>query len=311
MTLYKELHNQLVQANCFKRPKLPFLIEILVALAAFTASYTHMLSSSSIMITTFCLIGISVSWVRAGFIAHEAYHNNIFSDPTINKISGHTFLTLLSGVSYSHFCAIHKRHHAKPEGSIAYRPLGGTLSLQSRLGPVVKKGYQARSLWFLSTLRAFGLHIDSLIYLWANKETARFDIAMLAGHYFIWLIVPSFALGFPIALLNYLFINMLAGLYVGPLLLLSHTGLNAEKASHNQFQKLLVTTRNIDNNWISEIVLKGTREHVEHHLFPAVPYSNLRVAKTVIESFCQKYDLQYNEQTLRKALHEISIEARM
>ncbi|WP_394151751.1 fatty acid desaturase family protein [Vibrio maritimus] len=286
MILYKELNNQLVKANCFKRPKAPFFIEILVALVVCTLSYLTILSSSSTMITTFCLIGISVSWVRAGFIAHEAYHHNIFVAPIMNKLIGHTFLTLLSGVSYSHFCSIHKRHHAKPEGSIAYRPLGGTLSLQNRLGPKVTKRYQAKSLWFLSIFRAFGLHIDSLIYLWAHKEMAKVDIAMLVGHYFIGLVVPSFALGLPIALLYYLIINMLAGFYVGPLLLLSHTGLNAEKTNHDPLLTLLATTRNIDHNWLLEIVLKGTREHVEHHLFPAIPYKNLRVARTVIESFC-------------------------
>lgn len=310
MNLYTMLRNELVLAASFTRPKYAFVYEIVLVTIVYTVSYCWLLQMPSLIINIALLICLAFAVVQAGFIAHEASHHNLSDVAKSNNRLGQIFLTLLTGVSYSWFCHIHKRHHANPEDPSEPRTYGGTQSLALHLNGALPKNIHASLLWVIAILRAFTMHVDGLHYLYSQTKTTRVDQLLMCLHFVIWFILPIGYIGLAATLFNYVLLNVFTGMYIGPLLLLSHTNHPANlqtknNAENHRMQHNLLTTRNINNAKFSEFILKGTGAHIEHHLFPSIPYANLRQARLITQHFCQRHDLNYNDSTLVTALNQI------
>ncbi|TFH89332.1 fatty acid desaturase family protein [Vibrio ouci] len=309
MNLYIALKKELELASCFERDRYPFLCEMSLVSLVSIVGYSVMLLAPPFTTNLFILFCLAFVWVRAGFISHEASHNNLFSHRHSNQWAGQLFLTLLTGVSYSLFQKTHHWHHAHPEDTSDVRPHGGTISLFNRTREYIPTQLQGGSLWLLSIFRAYSLHLEGLNYLFSESKKTFADQYLLLIHYFAWLVVPSMILGASTAIGNYLIINLIAGLYVGPLLLLSHTGhqpVSVTEENKLRLETILTATRNIKNSAVIEFLLKGTREHVEHHIFPSIPYHKLRESSTIIARFCQQHHLDYSKMELPRVLHIVS-----
>jgi len=311
MNLYTKLRHELMLASSFTRPKHAFIYEIVLVSTIYAIAYFWLLLIPSLMINMVLLVCLAFAVVQSGFIAHEASHSSISAVRKLNNNVGQIFLTLLTGVSYAWFCHIHRHHHSNPEDPNQPRTYGGTLSLVLRINKHLPTKLRAPLLWSISVLRAFTMHTDSLHYLYTQPQKTRSDQILMLAHFIIWLILPIAIIGIPATVFNYVVLNVFTGIYIGPLLLLSHanhpTSLQTEKHTENhRMQHNLLTTRNINNSIFSELILKGTREHIEHHLFPSIPYANLRQARVITQAFCQRHGLQYTDLSLTKALNKIT-----
>lgn len=310
MNLYTMLRQELALASSFTRPKHAFIYEIILVCFIYVVGYLWLLLSPSLMINITLLICLAFAAVQSGFIAHEASHGGISTTRKLNNNVGQIFLTLLTGVSYAWFCHIHRQHHASPEDPREPSTYGGTLSLVMRMNEVLPMKLHTPLLWAISILRAFSMHIDSLHYLYSQPRHTRTDQLFMLAHLIMWFILPSVIIGIPATMVNYILLNLFTGMYIGPLLLLSHANHPAlsQVTGHHKNSRMLhnlMTTRNINNTNFSELILKGTREHIEHHLFPSIPNANLPQARVIIQSFCQRYGLNYNDSSLTKALKKI------
>lgn len=304
--LRKKLDTEL----CFEKPKHPFLAEITAVTLVTISGYTALLTFSSTTIQMIALVCIAFAMVQAGFIAHEASHCGIASTKDRNDKIGQFFLTFLTGVSYSLFCHIHQRHHVNPAPKV-HQDYGGTLKLYDSVQMRVPVSLHTATLWLISIFRSYGFHVESILYVLSHNKQTRRERVILSAHYTLWLILPLISLDVIDVLLNYLLLNLFSGLYIGPLLLFSHTGLKRESSTFGEHcitrqSTILSSTRNIINSNILEIIFKGTREHIEHHLFPNIPYKHLRKSKIIIHDYCQKHNLEYNEVNLLKALREVT-----
>jgi fatty acid desaturase len=128
----------------------------------------------------------------------------------------------------------------------------------------------------------------------------------MALHALFWLVLPLPFIGGLDAFINYGVVTLLAGPYVGTVLILNHSGMSAagSQAHLPLMAQVIRTTRNLGNSRWSDFVFGGVNNHIEHHLFPQVPAMRLRKARIVTRSFFRKHGIPYNETSFTHALVE-------
>ena len=159
-----------------------------------TGYYAWMIALSVILLTTgwtaFVLIG--QSWwqlavavllaavsAQVGFLAHDAGHRQIFSTRRANDLVGIVLANLAVGLSYRFWLDKHNRHHAHPnqkgkDPDIDFAALAFTSQQAGGRGRLARIMYRYQAYFFfpLLALTAFGLHVDSAVYLTRRNRTA-------------------------------------------------------------------------------------------------------------------------------------------
>jgi cation diffusion facilitator CzcD-associated flavoprotein CzcO len=253
--------------------------------------------------------------VQAGFIAHEAGHGAITKRSWLAKSIGQFFNTFLTGLCYSHFQYIHTRHHSHVNEQaedldmqsdfFSLYPKSAS-DKDTRFGQFITR-YQAYLIWPLVSLQGFTLKIDSFNTLRKNPKATRIDQIALALHLLIWFGLPVYILGLIPALLNYVVMTWFIGPYLGIIFLVNHIGTRVIGPNENMptFFQRLVTTRNVGNSKIEDLVFGGVNNHIEHHLFPTIGSFRLRHARVITREFCKEHRLPYREMSWLQAAGEV------
>lgn len=58
-------------------------------------------------------------------------------------------------------------------------------------------------------------------------------------------------------------------------------------------RRQVLTSRNVNGGWLTDLALGGLNYQIEHHLFPSMPRPNLRRSQPLIREFCQQAGLSY------------------
>jgi fatty acid desaturase len=311
-----ELKQTLRDAGCFAHAPLAQILHMLLVVLVYVGAYLVLLQQPDTMLRLFALFILAFISVQAGYIAHEAGHGAITRHRWLAVSIGQFFNTFLTALCYSHFQKIHVCHHAHTNerdedvdlqsNLFSLYPEARAKNTSNWVGRIITR-YQAYLIWPLVSLQGFTLKIDSLKTLSQNPGKTRIDQIILVLHLFLWFGVPIYMLGPADATLNYFLMTWFIGPYLGAVFLVNHIGTHVIQPEEKmpRFIKQLVSTRNLGDSVVEDIIFGGLNNHIEHHLFPSIPSYRLRRARKIVREFCQLNGLVYREMRWRKAAGEV------
>ena len=123
----------------------------------------------------------------------------------------------------------------------------------------------------------------------------------------MWLVVPTLVIGFADAWLNYSVMTLLIGGNTGAVFLVNHIGTRVVEPEEREsfFLRELEVTRNLGTSRLAGILNGGLNNHIEHHLFPAMPTARLPRARVITREFCRRHGIAYREMSYLQALREV------
>jgi fatty acid desaturase len=313
MTFINLLRNQLQQAGVFTGDKRGYI---------WRAAYV-------LVITSLCVWGLMIAdtWsahlalavlggyigVQAAAIGHEAGHGAVSRSPFWRNLVGQIFMTLVMGNSYSAWIERHGTHHIHPNSrkDPDVRPwlfnFNETDARNATGLPAWFTQHQHLLLFPLSTLMAFSLKFSSYRTVLRNPLTKWLDLSLLLLHLSIWVVLPSIWIGLGNAMVNYLLLTWMKGVYLSFVFLCNHLGgSTGEEASEwPPALRQIVTTRNLPANWFMDHICIGLNTHIEHHLFGHLSATRLHEARAITRSLCETHGIPYRECGVVQAFREV------
>ncbi len=313
--LHRLLIAELAHAGCFRPANARSFLYGAFILGAFATAYATLLTDPGVVVRAAACVALAFISVHAGFLAHEAGHGALTRSRFVAACVGQVFNTLLTGLCYAYFSHIHRRHHPHCNDPARDPDLqSGVFSMypqsareKTGLGRRVSR-HQAVLIWILVWLQGYTLKLDSLQFLWRNARSTRADQIFFALHLALWFVPPALVLGLEEALLNYSMVSLLIGGYTGAIFLVNHMGMRViepdEPLSFLRHQ--LSVTRNLGESRLQDFLFGGLNNHIEHHLFPAMPTARLRAARRITREFCRRHGLVYREMSWLAAAREVA-----
>ena len=251
---------------------------------------------------------LAVVFAHVGFLAHDAGHQQIFTTRRSNDMVGILLANLAVGLGYGFWLDKHNRHHAHPnqddkDPDINFGALAFTARQAGGRGRLARFAYRYQAYFFfpLLTLTAFGLHVDSAVYLAGRAGRHRvWERLLFAAHVAGYVGVVFWVLS-PVKATVFILVHQgLVGLYLGASFAPNHKGMPILDADdHGDFlRQQVLTSRNVRGGRLVDLALGGLNYQIEHHLFPSMPRPNLRLAQPIIRRFCHQHGLTYAETSL-------------
>ncbi len=312
--LYEALRMEVARARCFKATPWANCLTVAWITAAYLGGYALLLADPGWALRLGAVLVIAFTMVQAGFIAHEAGDGGITSNRFFASLLGQIYMTLASGLSHSYFMKYHRLHHAHLEGR-ASGAGGASQTINVYEGVTLKRWLSRNGSVFivvLTCLRGFTFKAESLRYLWTERKTTATDQLFMALHLIIWLAVPAMVLGVADGALNFVLVTLLAGPYVGTVLMINHVAMSMARSQARSreaipmLRRQTMATRNLGPSRWAGFVFGGINNHIEHHLFPDIPTANLPRARVITQDFCRRHGIPYRETSTLGALAEIS-----
>lgn len=264
-----------------------------------------------ISIWFYLIMGISIGILC--ILGHESVHNCFSSNRKFNNMVKYT-LNFLGG-SLEHYRFKHSIHHRYTnvlglDNDINFAPMI-RVSKQDKLYFWHK--WQHLYTPFLYAMSAFYLVFD-FGFLFSKtveqfkpiqKTFLNVSVFWLSKlwHMTIFFIIPGMIVGFSWIIPGYLFMMMVAGLYLAAFVLPSHI---FEQSAFIETQNnkikidwatlIVKTTTNYQTkNKILQYLTVGTNMHVVHSLFPNISFVHYSQLNPIIKQVCDKYNLKVNE----------------
>lgn len=239
------------------------------------------------------------------FLGHDAGHRQISGSRRVNRLVGLVAGNALTGLGFGWWVPKHNAHHAYPNqvgrdpdlggGLVAFSP---TTGVPEDADPATGARANLRGSGFvlLLLLQGLGLHVSSVQSVVRRRDqAAATDGALLVGHAILYLTF-LFAVLSPLKALAFIVIHqVLFGLYLGFTFAPNHKGMVVLEQDANVpfVQRQVMTARNVVGGRFTTLVYGGLNYQIEHHLFPAMPRSNLARAQMIVRAFCFERGLPY------------------
>lgn len=313
--LHRLLFAELSAAGCFRPATIRSAVYGAFMLGGYATAYGALLTAPGPVLRAVAILAVAFLSVQAGFLAHEAGHGALTRNRHIAVVLGHVFHTLLTGLSSSYFRHIHGLHHPHcndrardPDMQSAFVSMHEeSARAKHGVGKLISR-HQAWLLWILIGLQGFTLKSDGLSFVRRNARRTRLDQAFLLLHFVLWLVVAGLFVGVTAALVNYTLVTVLIGYYVGSIFVVNHVGTRVIEPdeSISLFEQELSVTRNLGATRLHDFVFGGVNNHIEHHLFPAMPTARLRKARRITREFCRRHGIAYREMSWFEAAREVT-----
>ncbi len=277
-------------------------------MAVGTAGYLALLSSPEPSVRIALTLIIAIASVQLGFLGHDAGDGAITSNRRVAFGLRHFLMSFVSALSSSYFQHLHKVHHRTLK-----RGPGEAGSSTYATNPYeliwLKKLVSWNGALFVTAtvcLRGLTFKLESLRYVLRNLRQTKPDQCLMALHALFWLLLPIPFIGVLETVINYGLITLLAGPYVGTVLILNHEGMSAAVSLGHLpvMERITRSTRNLGRSWWSDVVFGGVNNHIEHHLFPDIPAMRLPQARVITRQFYRDHGISYRETSFVRALTE-------
>jgi fatty acid desaturase len=314
---YAEL-KRLVEVSGLLRPQPGYYVTKFVVNAALlgVGLFGLRLASSSALWWLADAIFLSFAFVQIAMLGHDVVHLQFVRAGRVNTALGLILGNLLVGVSRAWWNDNHSAHHARPN-DLAHDPNVNILFLacspeqaRSRVRWVqwiIR--HQVALLIPIFCLEFFSMHHQSIEYAFRRRPgCARAELCMLVGHYVLYGTILVLALGLNGALAFALVHHALTGLYMAAIFAPNHKGMPlapSSRAVGGFLREQVLTARNISGNWFIDLAYGGLNYQIEHHLFPSMPRNNLRRARPIIRTYCERLGVAYCETSLLESWREI------
>jgi fatty acid desaturase len=99
----------------------------------------------------------------------------------------------------------------------------------------------------------------------------------------------------------------LFGLYIGSVFAPNHKGMPIQRPEEewDWLTRQAVTSRNIRSGYLTDFLYGGLNYQIEHHLFPGMPRRNLRHARPIAKSYCERLGVSYHEVSMARSYAEV------
>jgi fatty acid desaturase len=314
---FLELAERLREAGIFEPSDGIYRRRLTLLLPLFAVAYAALIVFPGGIVWGLFVCVAAVAAVQLGIVAHDAGHRAVDARRWVNDVWGHVGMTLLTGLSFTHWRMQHNQHHRHcqdedrdPDVQYRYflalhpRSAGSRSGLARRLLPL-----QPYYFWILAALAyPWALRLASLRTLISRPGATRVDRAVLPFHYLLWLGAPALFVGPRAATVTYAATSLVVGVLLTGLFSGNHMGMPTlgpgEPASY--LRRQVETSRNIDVPAPLRFLFGGLDYQIEHHLFPFVAQPRLPAARRVVEPFCRAHGVAYHSEgffTAQRAIH--------
>ncbi len=251
---------------------------------------------------------------QVGFLAHEAVHNQILRSSRRNHLLGLLLFNLCLGGSAGWWASKHNLHHAQPNRLGVDPDLGGPIAVCP--SQAVEAGAVARwlmrrqesAIWGLLLFGVLLVHIQSAGFMLRRSgRSIPVEASLLLAHGVAYTGGLVLLLGAARGLLFALVHRLLLGLYLGLAFLPNHTGMAVLRRDEEMdfLRRQVLTSRNMRANPVTDYLTGVLSCQIEHHLFPTMPRSQLRLAAPLVRGFCEARGIAYRETGALEAYVEV------
>ncbi len=325
---YIKLKQEVVRENLLAPTISYYIIKISLLLLFLTLCFWFTFIVKNVFLFIIASLALGFFAVQAGLLAHDAGHRAITKKPWLTNILGYVFMTLITGISFSYWNDRHNRHHVRPnhetmDPDVVEQAMAFTKKQVLKRKKVARFITKHQAILFIPIylLTAFGLRFEGIKHLKKLEGIvlAR-EIFFLFLHVTVWLMLPLLFLTILKTLFLYAISSLTLGIYFTLVFVPNHWGMPiiTEEEKKSFLEEQLLTSRNIKSNWVVDYLMGGLNYQIEHHLFPSISRKNLRKVKQIVQSYCEKEKLPYQEQNYFQSLkdififlHKVSTEARL
>ncbi|WP_425445790.1 fatty acid desaturase family protein [Umezawaea tangerina] len=246
---------------------------------------------------------LGVVFTQHAFLGHDSGHRQIFRSKRANEVAGLLYGNLFSGISYGWWISKHNRHHANPNHIDDDPDVDISVLAFTSEQSLTKKGifrfitkHQAIFFFPLLLLEGFSLHVISVNAILRRKIKGWGVEAALLSVHIVGYLAAVFLVMSPLKGVLFILVHQAAfGLYMGVSFAPNHKGMPVLTDEHefDFLRKQVLTSRNVNGNWFTDLALGGLNYQIEHHLFPSMPSVSLRRAQVLVREFCEQHSISY------------------
>lgn len=304
---YALLRKQVIEQGILNRDYFYYTKLFLVVFAGFLVSLYFVVVSQSFVLIFISGLLFAFFAVQITGIFHDAGHRAIFKSAKNNDLVGY-FCCAILAYTYRKWRVNHNKHHANPNQEEMdpdiERPMFSfnkkQLRTKSRLWYFLSK-HQVFFYYPIGTLTGIYSQIANIFYFIKERDkTNNLEKFIYAVGIFFWVIVPVLAFPVSKALIIYITVYPLLGIYLFNVFAPNHKGMpQIKKGQEISFlEQQLVTSRNIKRGFFTDIILLGLNYQIEHHLFPDCPRNKLKLITVYVKQLCRETGLEYTETNL-------------
>ena len=308
---YAQLSRQIRHAGLLERRPRHYIGRITVTAAALAAGWAGFLVVGDSWWQLGIAVWLAVVFAQIGFLGHDAGHRQITGSRRASYILGVLHGNLGIGMSYGWWVSKHNRHHAHPntEGAdpdIMLSVLAFTAAQAHAGRRLARLGFRFQAYLFFPLLlgEAISLHAASFRALTRRPpRLAVVEAVLLTAHIVGYLPAVALVLS-PVRAAVFILVQQgLFGLYLGCSFAPNHKGMPVlGRADRSDFlRRQVLTSRNVNGGWLTDLALGSLNYHIEHHLFPSMPRPNLRRSQPLVKAFCQQQGLPYTQTSLARS----------
>jgi len=311
---YQELMRRLLDVGFFDPSPGRFAWRIAVFALAYVGAFVYLLTAPGPAGNIIACVVIGFAHVHGAFICHDAGHGAITKNKLMVGVIGQFFDTFLGGYSFSYFCRNHDLHHYHcNESDRDPNTMGALFALNEhawRDRTAVTRAtarVQHVLIPMLYPLWSLAMRADGVAYVVRNLRKTWVDAVLLVAHIALWTILPIHYLGAWGALVSYVGVTAVAGIYLGVIIPINHVGMPTldSRSKQSFIVQQVITSRNLPASPLRDFLFIGQNAQIEHHLFPWAPTFNLGRGRKVVREFCNEHGIPYHECSYGRALEEV------
>jgi fatty acid desaturase len=318
---FAELNRRINAAGLLRRRPAYYAVRLSLVSLALIGGWTAFVLVGSSWWTLAVAVFLAVVFTQVALVAHDLAHRQVFRTNRPSARAGRIAGNLAIGMSYGYWMDKHTKHHANPNHDDLDPDVGPDVLVWSReqargKGFVVR--HQAWLFFPLLTLLGVSLKRDSVRALAGGTIKRRGLEAVLLAIHFIGYAAALLLILSPVQALAFLLVHQaLFGVYLGLTFAPNHKGMPHPDGTEDFLRKQALTSRNVRGGRFVDAALGGLNYQIEHHLFPAMPTPNLRLAQPIVRDYCAEIGVSYEvtgliesyRQALRH-LHDVGADLR-
>lgn len=287
-----------------------YAVRVVVTLAAYVGIWWLAALLGGSWYQLLVAAGMGVVFTQVGFLGHDGGHQQIFRSRRKNDAIGMVAADLLIGLSYGWWLDKHNRHHARPnheghdpdigDGVLAFTT-GQVAARTGSVGRFITR-HQAWLFFPLLTLEGLNLHVASVRRLLTRRRGhyRRIEPVLFTAHV-VGYLAGIFLLMPPLMAVAFIAVHQAAfGFYMGCSFAPNHKGMPTigPEVELDYLRRQVLTSRNVQGRWLTDLALGGLNYQIEHHLFPNMPRPSLRRAQQIVRDYCREHHVPYCEVSL-------------
>ncbi|MET8152488.1 fatty acid desaturase family protein [Actinoplanes sp. NPDC049668] len=314
---FAELNRRIVEAGLLERRPAYYAVRMGVVTVMLLGGWTAFFLIGSSWWTLAVAVFVGIAFSQVALVAHDLAHRQVFRTKKPSERVGRVVANVAVGMSYGWWMDKHTRHHNNPnhddlDPDVAPEVL--IWATESAWGRRGLKGFITRhqaGLFFpLLTLLSIDLRISSIKALRRPGMKRRgLEAGLMALHLVAYVTALLMVLSPPQALAFFVVHHAVFGVYLGMTFAPNHKGMPHPTGDEDYLRKQVLPSRNVTGGWLTDAALGGLNYQIEHHLFPAMPTPNLKMAQPIVEAYCAQLEVAYEKTSLidsyRQALRHL------